>query len=80
MFVRLHFMQNKLNIGNESAPTRWHIAGSLVWPFPVIKYKYVFQIKYTAVILSNRTRKLLWFEVTKVLIAVLKINLMCHLL
>jgi len=31
-------------------------------------------------ILSNRTRKLLWFEINKMLIAVLKINLLCHLL
>jgi len=37
------------------------------------KYKYIFQIKYTEAILSNNTRKLLWFEITKMLIAVLKI-------
>ena len=38
------------------------------------KYKYIFQIKYTEAILSNNTRKLLWFEITKMLIAVLKIS------
>jgi len=39
-----------------------------------------FQIKYTEEILSNSTRKLLWFEISKMLIAVKKINLLCHLL
>jgi len=34
--------------------------------------KYIFQIKYTEAILSNSTRKLLWFEITKMLTAVLK--------
>ena len=48
----------------------WHSAGSLGWPFPVLKYKYIFQIKYTEAILSNSTRKLIWFEITKMLIAV----------
>jgi len=31
------------------------------------KIKYVFQTKYTEAILSNNTRKLLWFEITKML-------------
>ena len=38
----------------------------------MLKYKYILQIKYTEAILSNRTRKLLWFEITRMLIAVLK--------
>jgi len=38
----------------------------------MLKYKYVFQIKYAEAILSNSTRKLLWFEVCKTLIAVLR--------
>jgi len=39
----------------------------------MIKYKYIFfQIKYTESILSNSTRKLLRFEISKMLIAVLK--------
>jgi len=40
----------------------------------MLKYKYIFQIKYklTEAILSNSARKLLWFEITKMLIAVLK--------
>ena len=25
----------------------WHSAGSLGWPFPMLKCKYIFQIKYT---------------------------------
>ena len=28
------------------------------WPFPMLKCKYIFQIKYTEAILSNSTRKL----------------------
>jgi len=39
----------------------------------MLKYKYIFQIKYTEAILSNSTRKLLWFEITKMLIAVKKL-------
>ena len=31
---------------------------------------YFFQIKYTAALLPSSTRKLLWFEITKMLIAV----------
>jgi len=49
-----------------------HNAGSLGWPFSVIKYKYIFQTKYAETNLSNSTRKLLSFEISKVLIAVLK--------
>jgi len=36
----------------------------------MLKYEYIFQVKYTAAISSNSTRKLLWFEITKMLIAV----------
>ena len=32
-------------------------------PFPMLKYEYIFQIKYTEAILSNNTRKLLRFEI-----------------
>ena len=45
-------------------------AGSLRWPFPVLKYDYIFELNYTEAIVSNSTRKLLWFETTKMLIAV----------
>jgi len=61
----------------------WHSAGSRVWPFPMLKYKYIFRIKYTEAILSNSTRKLLWFKITKLLITVFlkkTINLLCYLL
>jgi len=40
------------------------------WPFPMQKDKYIFQRKYAAAILSNSTQKLLWFEITEMLIAV----------
>ena len=43
-------------------------------------YKYIFQIKNTESILSNGTQKLLWFEISKMLIAVKQINLLCYLL
>jgi len=36
-----------------------------------------FQIKYTEAILSNSTRKLLWFEISKMLIADKKVNFLC---
>ena len=39
----------------------------------MLKYKYICQ-KYTEAILSNSTRKLLWFEITKMLIAFKKIT------
>jgi len=48
----------------------WHSALSMGWPFPLLKYKYIFQIKHTEAITSNTTRKLLWFEITKMPIAV----------
>ena len=35
-----------------------------------VKYKYIFQIKYAESIVSNSTRKVAWFEITKMLIAV----------
>jgi len=41
--------------------------------FPMLKYKCTSEIKYTEAILSNCTRKQLWFEITKMLlIAVFK--------
>ena len=40
---------NQSPIGNESALN----AGSLGWPFPMLKYKHVFEIKYTEAILSS---------------------------
>jgi len=49
---------------------KWHGADSLGWLFLVLKYKYIFHIKYAEAILSNGTRKLLWFEITKMLIEV----------
>jgi len=51
----------------------WHSAGSIGWPFPVLKYKYIFaQTKCMVAILSNSTQKQLWFAISRILIAVLK--------
>jgi len=50
----------------------WQTAGSLGWPVPLLKCKYIFELKYTDAILSSSTLKLLWFEITKMLIAVIK--------
>ena len=47
-----------------------HSAGSLGWPFSMLKFEFIFQRKYTEAILSDNDRKLLWFEITKMLIAV----------
>jgi len=55
-------------LGTKVCRYNWHSAGFLGWPFPVLKYQYIFQIKYTEAILSNSTRKALWFEITKMLI------------
>jgi len=79
-------------IGKESVGYRYngHSAGTLDRPFQMLKYEYIFQIKYTEAIFSNSTRKLaygyglktLWFEISNYQNAdcSLKINLLCHLL
>jgi len=64
-------------VGNKSVPIQLAQCWSLGWPFPM--HKYISQIKYMEGILSNSARKLLWFEITKMLIAFEK-NLLCHLL
>jgi len=58
---------NKIFSGYEERKSR---AGFLGWPFPTLKYKYIFQRKYAEAFLSNSTRKLLWLEITKMVIAV----------
>ena len=58
--------------GTKVCRYNWHSAGSLGWQFPVLKYKYICQIRHTEAILSNTTQKLLRFEISKILIAVLK--------
>jgi len=45
----------------------WHSAGSLGWPFPMLKY-----IDTEDAVLSNSARRLLQFEITKMLIAVFR--------
>jgi len=61
-----------VHAGSESVCRyNWHSAGSLGWPFPMLKYEYIFfRKKYTEAISSNSTRKLLWFEITRMPIAV----------
>ena len=60
------------SIWNESVPIQLAQCWFRGVPFPMMKYKYIFQIKYTEAILSNSTRKLLRFEITRMLIAVKK--------
>ena len=64
---------NKFELRNRKrkcADTIGTVPVPLGWPFPTLKYLYIFQIKYTEAILSNSIQKLLWFEITKMLIAV----------
>jgi len=67
-------------IANKSVSIQLAQGWFFGWLIPMLKYKYIFQIKYTEAILSNGTRKLLLFEISQMVIAVLKINLLCHLL
>jgi len=46
-------------MGCESVPIQLAQCWFLGWPFPMLKYNYIFQIKYTEAILSDSTRKLL---------------------
>jgi len=48
----------------------WHSAGCLGWPFPMLKYKYIFEIKRKKAILSKSTGKLLWCKIAKMQAAV----------
>jgi len=36
--------------GTKVCRCSWHSAGSLGWPLPVLKYKYLFRLKYTKAI------------------------------
>jgi len=68
--VAVSHFSDRIAQGTTVCRYNWHSAGSLGWPFPMlVKYKYIFQIKYTKAILSNDTRKLLRFEISKMLIA-----------
>jgi len=55
----------------------WQSAGSPGWPFSMLKYKYIFQIKYTEAMSANSTRKPLWVEISKMLTAVFKKIINC---
>jgi len=39
--------------GRKVCRYNWHSPRSLGWPFPMLKYTYIFQIKYTEAILSQ---------------------------
>ena len=56
--------------GTKVCRYNWHSAGSLGWPFPTLKYKYIFPNKIYGSIVINSTRKLLWFKISEMLIAV----------
>jgi len=61
---------NVKQIENKSVPIQLAQCWFPGWPFPMLKYKYIFQTKYMKAILSNSTRKLLWFEISRMLTAV----------
>ena len=67
--------------GTKVCRYSWHSAGSPGWPFPVLKYRYIFRW-----IIRNQFYQtalgscMLWFEISKMLTAVKKINLSCYLL
>jgi len=44
--------------GTKVRRYNWHSAGSLGGQFPMLKYKYLFQIKYTEAILSAKLLRL----------------------
>jgi len=66
--------------GRKVCRYNWHSAGSLVWPLPMLKYKYIFQIKYTEATFIKQHSELSGFEITKLIIVVQEEKLLCHLL
>jgi len=58
----------------ETSQNFWHSAGFLGWPFPVLKYKYFFWNKIIILkqVYQTALRNRYGFEITKMLIAVLK--------
>jgi len=70
--IRFDVEQQQQRNGTKVRRYNSHSAGSLGWPFSTQKYQqaYIFQINHTEAILSNGTRRLLWFEISKMPIAV----------
>jgi len=72
----LVYTQSRLNIsvaaGNESVPIQLAQCRFTGLAISSAKIQMHFPIKYTEVTLLNSTRKLLWFEITKMLTAVLR--------
>ena len=64
----------------------WHSAGSLGWPFLMLKYKYIFPIRYrkqfyqTALENCYSLKLLKISEKMLIAVKVKKINLLCYLL
>ena len=60
-----NFMLSSLDVYRERkcADTIGTVSVFLGWSFSMLKYKYIFKVKYrpTEAIFSNTTRKLLWF-------------------
>ena len=62
-------VQNRGIYGMKVCRYNWHSAGSLGWPFTMLKYKYISQIKHTEAI-NQQSETVGWFEIDKMLIAV----------
>jgi len=58
-------------LGTKVCRYNWHSAGSLGWSFPMLEY-FSNKIYGSNFIKSNSTRKQSWFEISKMLTAVLK--------
>ena len=72
MLIRVLFCILPFHI-KENRVVLCFLGGALshpVTPIPMVKYKYILQVKYTETVLSNDTRKLLSFEISRMLIAV----------
>jgi len=59
----------KIKIENDSVQIQWHTIGLTISNAKHINI-IIFQIKHTEAILSNSTRKLVWYEIGKMLMAV----------
>jgi len=70
--LRLEWMSVSLHRERKCADTIGTVPVPWAGHFPMPKYKYIFQTKYTEAILPDSTRKLLWVEISKMLVAVFK--------
>jgi len=81
-YIILIFKRVNKSIGTNVCRCNWlDYAGSLGWPFPMLKYKYIkyiFQIKFVKAIISLTAVGNFLFNIPKMRIAVKKINLLCY--